>query len=135
MFSGARAFNRDLSGWDTGNVTNMQAMFDGATQYNGNMINWRVNRVTDMSFMFRNAVSFDNAMPNWTTASVVSMESMFEGATLFGTYSNIGAWDLTALGVIRRMFKGTAFSLNPTNRGGFINQYNKSVALGQNLFA
>jgi surface protein len=40
MFSGARAFNRDLSGWDTGNVTNMQAMFDGATQYNGNMINY-----------------------------------------------------------------------------------------------
>ena len=52
MFSGAAAFNGDLSGWDVRNVTYMSAMFEDAAAFNGDLSGWDVRNVTNMGGMF-----------------------------------------------------------------------------------
>ena len=41
MFNGAKAFNQDISGWDTAQVTDMRYMFKGATAFNQDISNWK----------------------------------------------------------------------------------------------
>jgi surface protein len=43
MFSGARAFNANLSDWDVSNVVNMSGMFQQARAFNGDISNWDVS--------------------------------------------------------------------------------------------
>ncbi|MBC6411264.1 MAG: BspA family leucine-rich repeat surface protein, partial [Ekhidna sp.] len=42
MFSGAAAFNGDLSEWDVSKVTNMSSMFSRAAAFNGDLSEWNV---------------------------------------------------------------------------------------------
>jgi surface protein len=42
-FSGARAFNQDISSWNVGNVTAINTMFQNATNFNQNLSSWRTN--------------------------------------------------------------------------------------------
>ncbi|KAK1742777.1 hypothetical protein QTG54_006374 [Skeletonema marinoi] len=41
LFSGASAFNEDISAWDTSSDTNMDAMFSGASAFNQNLCAWK----------------------------------------------------------------------------------------------
>jgi surface protein len=47
MFQKATAFNQNISGWDTSNVTLMYFMFDNATAFSQNLSGWNVAKVTD----------------------------------------------------------------------------------------
>ena len=58
MFSGAFAFNRDISGWNTDNITNMSSMFLNASAFNSYISGWNTNNVTNMASMFDSAVGF-----------------------------------------------------------------------------
>ena len=49
MFSNASAFNGDISGWDTSNVTNMVYMFFGASVFNKDISGWDTSNVTNMN--------------------------------------------------------------------------------------
>ena len=55
MFSGARSFNGDISGWNTASVTNMRSMFLRATAFNQNIGGWNTAQVTNMRSMFNQA--------------------------------------------------------------------------------
>ena len=71
MFSGASIFNYDLSGWNTGFVT-------------------------DISGMFADASSFNYDLSSWNTASVTNMNSTFKGASaLYDPTTKIFNYDLT----------------------------------------
>ena len=59
MFSGASAFNQDLSKWDVSAVTNMMLMFSGASSFNQDLSKWDVSAVTDMRYMFWGANAFN----------------------------------------------------------------------------
>ncbi|MFN6945866.1 MAG: BspA family leucine-rich repeat surface protein [Cytophagaceae bacterium] len=82
MFSGATAFNDDISAWDVRNVTNMSGMFNDASAFNQTIGNWDVRNVTDMSFMFNNATAFDQPIGSWDISSVTSMNAMLNSAGL-----------------------------------------------------
>ena len=59
MFETESSFNANISGWNTGSVTNMRQMFNGATDFNQDIGSWDVSDVADMYQMFGSASSFN----------------------------------------------------------------------------
>ena len=59
MFKDAKVFNRDISGWNTSNVTTMLSMFYSAKAFNQDIGNWNVEKVTSTDYMFSFAEAFD----------------------------------------------------------------------------
>lgn len=68
MFSGATAFNQDISGWDVSSVTNMYQMFEGATAFNQDLSQWCVPLISSLpnSFATGSALIAGN-LPVWGT--------------------------------------------------------------------
>ena len=67
MFSGARAFNVDISGWDVSGVTNMSYMFNGARAFNRNLEPWGAHfagRGINMDGIFDSS-GLANNPPSW----------------------------------------------------------------------
>ena len=74
MFKGAKLFNRDISGWDTSNVTNMNQMFSATVAVQPTIFNqpigaWDTSSVIDMRGMFTAADSFDQNLSNWDVSA------------------------------------------------------------------
>ena len=82
MFSGATAFNQDLSNWNTSNVTTMWGMFYDATAFNQDLSSWDTSNVTSMGSMFTSATAFNQDLSNWDIGAVTNMTNMFNGVTL-----------------------------------------------------
>jgi surface protein len=107
-FNGCTAFNSNISGWDTSNVTSMAYCFNGCSVYNNNSIalTWNTSKVTDMSFMFFNARLFNQAITSnmgsqyWNTSAVTTIANIFACITSGGAFNNGGSsmnWILTGL--------------------------------------
>jgi surface protein len=83
MFTGSRDFEgKGLDTWKWINpVPNTIAfMFTGATAFNVDISGWNVSRVTDMSNLFNGATSFNQDLGSWNLLTDVSMNGMFDGA-------------------------------------------------------
>ena len=103
MFTNARAFNGDISGWNTTNVTDMSSMFEDAIAFNQDISGWTTTNVTDMSSMFRDVTNFNQDISGWTTTNVTDMSSMFRNAQAFN--QNIGGWTTTNVTDMSSMFR------------------------------
>ena len=134
MFSGATAFNQDLSGWDVSTVTLMGYMFYVASNFNGNISNWDVSSVTSMGYMFAGSAfkqninrwnvskvtlmmymfvnsPFNQDLSGWDVSSVTDMTSMFQSANAFN--QNISSWKVSKVTTMNSMFhSATAFNQN-----------------------
>ncbi len=109
MFSGATAFNYDISGWDVSNVTDMTQMFSFAPIFNQNIGNWDVSKVKYMTAMFAQASNFNQNIGTWDVSSVTDMRSMFAAATSFN--QDIGGWNVGNVTNMNAMFYGgTSFN-------------------------
>ena len=72
MFEGATKFNKDISEWNTANVTDMNHMFEDAKAFRcgygvhdgdvGWVDEWDIRRVTNMNNMFLGATKFNLEM-------------------------------------------------------------------------
>lgn len=98
-----KAFNWDIGGWDTSNVTNMVGMFFGATAFNQPIGGWDTSKVVDMHWMFYNATAFNQPIGRWNVRKVVDMSSMFYHAISFNR--DIGGWDVSRVRDANDMFR------------------------------
>jgi surface protein len=82
MVFGKKEFNKDLSSWNTENVTKIAFMFQDVSSFDngGQDLSWNVSNVTNMQSMFQDASNFDSNIGNWNTENVTYMHSMFENA-------------------------------------------------------
>ena len=105
-----RAFNQNLSSWDTSNVTNMSRMFIGnvsLSSANQNFNSWDTSKVTDMSYMFASTDNMNPQITSWDVSSVNNMEWMFFNCRLFNRA--IGSWDVSSVTNMSSMFAQTDY--------------------------
>ena len=90
----AESFNRDISGWDTSNMTKMRDMFNNARAFRGrNLSRWDVGQVTDMSRMFTSAWVFNQNLSAWNVSKVTTMAFMFQNAEAFN--QDLSGWNVS----------------------------------------
>ena len=111
MFQGATAFNQDISGWITSNVTTMSCMFRDAIVFNQDISSWDTSKVTDMSYMFLGSSKFNNkdntlqtTTNGWNTSNVTIMTGMFFNAMIFN--QDISSWNTLIVTDMSLMFGG-----------------------------
>ena len=109
MFSGATAFNADLSGWDVSRVTRMNNTFQGALAFNGDISDWDVSAVTSMNDMFANTAAFNGDISGWNVSAVTSMNNMLANTAAFN--GDISGWNVSAVTSMNSMFfRAVAFN-------------------------
>jgi surface protein len=95
LFYDASQFNKNISDWDTSNVSSssgMGQMFQNATVFNQDISKWNVANVKNMGQMFMYASKFNSDISGWNTSNVTDMHAMFYGATLFN--QNLNGWNV-----------------------------------------
>lgn len=111
-----------IGSWDTGRVTNMSYMFQGV-EFSGRHTNinaWNTRSVTDMSYMFDTAVVFTPDIGAWDTSQVTDMSHMFHAALLFN--KDISAWQTGQVRDMSHMFDdATLFNKDAWNTGQVAN--------------
>lgn len=108
VFAGAAAFDQDLSPWDVSNVTNMVGMFGGAAAFDHDLSQWDVSNVTNMSGMFFLTSAFNQDLSQWDVSNVTHMEAMFSMAAAFD--QDLSQWDVSNVQSMDYLFEGTTLS-------------------------
>ena len=126
LFWNATAFNQDISGWDTSNVTGMQYMFRGTSVYNQPLNSWNTVNVKDMESMFANTSAFNQPLNSWNVSNVTMLYSMFNASA----YNQpLNSWNTANVKNMGSMFS-YAYSFNQP-----LNSWNTSnVTYMRNLF-
>ena len=114
IFSGAVAFNQDVSGWDFTNITYLGSLFNGATSFNQPLNSWTMTTITDISSMFVGATSFNQPLNNWDVSNVDYMEGTFQDATSFN--QDITGWNTGNVQSMADLFNNaSSFNQNLSN--------------------
>lgn len=87
MFQNALVFNRPIiNGWDVSKVTTMAYMFNmplySYPGFNQPLDNWDTGNVTDMQAMFQDCISFNQPLGSWNVSKVNNFSNMFLRVTL-----------------------------------------------------
>jgi surface protein len=127
MFENCTNFNRPLNNWTVSNVTNMRRMFIFSTSFNQPLNSWNVGQVTNMSFMFYNCTNFNQPLNSWNVSNVTNMAQMFQNCTNFNQPLN--NWNVSNVTNMSYMFSGC------TNFNSTIDSWNVSnVTTMSNMF-
>jgi surface protein len=84
MFSEAFDVNKDISGWDVGNVTTMKCMFYDAIAFNFPLNAWgtKTSKVIDMREMFASVTSFNQDIKGWSQNAGLTCTNFKDGSSL-----------------------------------------------------
>ena len=96
--------NCDISKWNTSKVTKMSHMFSGCRNFNEDISKWDTSNVTDMSYMFKFCENFNQDLSFWDTSSVVKMRHMFIGCKSLNF--DISEWDFMNTEDVHGMLDG-----------------------------
>jgi surface protein len=118
LFESNYHFNRDISNWKTGNVTNFQSTFQYCTCFdqplNTDVANgyWDVSSAETMQMMFFGAEVFNQPLNLWDTSSVTNMASMFSGqaSNPMSFDQDISDWSIASLENAGNMFGRSSMS-------------------------
>ena len=136
MFGGASAFNGDISGWNTANITNMTMTFDGSA-FNGDISGWNTAKVTTLYGTFAFDTAFNQDIGSWNTANVTNMHCVFQGASSFN--QDISGWNTAKVTTMDGMFQGAnsfnqdISSWNTTNVTNMSYMFNGATSFNQDL--
>ena len=102
----------DVSGWNTGSVTDMAGMFDRTGLETIALDDWDVSNVTDMSRMFQLCTKLTTLnLGKWNVSKVTTMLGMFLGHVDFGggvpitTIGDVSGWDVSSVTDMNSMFQ------------------------------
>ena len=119
-FSGAAAFNQDISGWNTVNVTDLYGSFSNATVFNNGAAsgastvwNWNTSKVTRLSLTFNWAEAFNADISQWDTRAVTNLAYTFFNATKFN--QDISTWNTSLVTSMASTFTSAKAFDKPLN--------------------
>lgn len=104
-----KAFNGDISQWDTSNVTDMSSMFYQSL-FTGDISKWNISKVKNMRSMFEGSI-FNSDISQWNTSNLENMSFMFS-RSLFD--KDISKWDVSKVQMMVEIFKESKFSKDLT---------------------
>lgn len=124
----------DLSNWDTGKVTDMEAVFWGQKLLTtvGNFSNWDTGNVTNMCYLFAGCekLQFDNTalanLAKWNTSNVTNMRALFANMQKQADLSCVQNWDTHNVQDMSSMFLQDAALNNVGNLTTRDNVWNTS---------
>jgi len=97
-----------LHSWNTLSVTDMSFMFSGAAAFNQDLSSWETLRVVDMNSMFHEANEFNRDVSTFDVSNVLNFDLMFQGASTFNQSLCVWGSGISNSAEVREMFKGTA---------------------------
>ena len=114
LFYQAKAFNSDISMFDTSNVTNMYEMFDRCEKFNQDISGWDVSTVWNMGSMFYRALVFNSDISGWDVSNVQDMNSMMYRTKKFN--HDLSGWDVSNVNnMVYLFYEMTAFDSDLSN--------------------
>jgi len=108
-----------LKNLNVSRVTNMEFLFYN-TQYDRNISNWDTSNVSSMKGMFANNHTFNKYIGNWDVSSVTNMAAMFANCYRFN--QDISNWDISNLDNVFFMFKGSLITMDDLKSWGWLDQ-------------
>jgi surface protein len=107
MFSSCSSLQTlDVSGWDTGNVTNMSNMFSSCSSLQTlDVSGWDTGNVTNMHAMFHSCSSLQSLdVSGWDTGNVTNMYAIFGGCSSLQSL-DVSGWNVSSVTNTSRMFE------------------------------
>ncbi len=124
------AFNQDISGWNTGAVTNMSGMFNGTASFNQDISGWNTSSLTNMYVMFHNATAFNQDIGAWDVDLVTNFAEMISNSGLsYTNYDNLLiGWEAQSLQSGRTLGATNIEYCNATTeRGNIIGSFSWTI--------
>lgn len=138
MFRQARAFNGDVSNFDTRQVTSMELMFADADEFDG-ILDWDTRNVENVKEMFARCTKFKGqGIEKWNTSRVRTMSGMLR---LNGVIDiDLSGWDTSSVEDMSYLFlncfsfRGKGLEVwNVSNTINFSNFANNAPRFNPNL--
>jgi hypothetical protein len=114
MFYNALRFNQpSIAQWNMENTVDLSGMFSGALAFNSDISEWGnvTTSLRNINFMFEDAIAFNQPIGTWNTEKLESMVGLFDGAKSFNQ-PNMIDWSVSKIKDFTGVFARSGFNSN-----------------------